>query len=72
MPASLSKGYSIVNQIEQTKRVTALKDVPAGSLFRVGKSGTLYLKLANGSIRNVDKAVRKMGLYKIKPEGQDK
>jgi hypothetical protein len=44
------------------KEVRTLKDVPPMTLFRREKSGTVYVKLADGSIRNVDKAARKAGL----------
>jgi hypothetical protein len=42
------------------KEIATLKDVPPGKVFRLAKSGTHYLKMQDGSIRNVDKAIRKL------------
>lgn len=41
------------------KTITSLGQLKPGSLFRYAKSGTLYLKARDGSIRNVDKAIKR-------------
>ena len=36
-----------------------LKDVPPGKVFRLQRTGTLYKKMPDGSIRNISKALAK-------------
>jgi hypothetical protein len=47
------------------KEYKSIFDIPPYTLFTFEKSGTPYIKMPNGSIRNTDKAVRKqLGLTK--------
>lgn len=57
---------------ELTKKYATVGSVPPGTLFRLGKSGTLYFKAKDGSIRNVDKAARRLGLDKETKQSRGK
>jgi hypothetical protein len=52
------------NEMQKTggevKQYPTVKSIPPNTLFRLAKTGTVYLKLADGSIRNVEKAMRKL------------
>jgi hypothetical protein len=53
------------------KVVTHLRDLKPNTLFRMHKSGTIYMKMPDGSIRNVDKAARKLARLKRKNQNKD-
>jgi len=46
------------------------KTVPAGNVFAFAMSGTRYLKMADGSIRRVDKPLSKKKRQKLLREGK--
>jgi hypothetical protein len=76
-PMAISKVTNASEEKEETlkieaaparpKTVTRLNQLKPGELFRYAKSGTLYLKARDGSIRNVDKAIKKF----LKKNGAD-
>lgn len=42
-----------------TPKTVTLKDVPPRTIFRLARTGTRYMKMPDGSIRNVEKALRR-------------
>jgi hypothetical protein len=42
-----------------TPKQMTLKEVPGNTLFRLARTGTVYFKAADGSIRNISKQAKK-------------
>jgi hypothetical protein len=51
---------------ETPRAYQTMRSIPPNTLFRLQKSQTIYFKMPDGSVRNMEKAAKKLGLTKGK------
>jgi hypothetical protein len=56
--------------VQKVQQFPTVASVPAGTIFRLHKSGTVYIKMRDGSIRNFEKFKRKLAKLEKKETKQ--